>query len=96
MNLNLSEIKQRLKNWHFYKAYSLSSEGGGGLEKQLNAIERAIEALDECDAVIIRMRYFDRYEVGTMAKKLCISRQAVYKRMETILARIAFCLTQNG
>lgn len=96
MNLNLSEIKQRLKNWHFYKAYSSSSEDGGGLEKQLNAIERAIEALDECDAVIIRMRYFDRYEVGIIAKKLCISRQAVYKRMETILARIVFCLTQSG
>ena len=96
MLLTTSEIKRLLKDWHFCKAYSSASKDGGELEKQLTAIERAINTLEGGDAVIIRMRYIEKAEVDTIAKTLFISRQAVYKRMENIIKRMAFCISHGG
>ena len=91
MNLTASEIKRMLKSWHFYKASTLSLEVGE-LKRKVDAIEKAINALDDCDAAFIQMRYFKRYEVETIANELHITRQAVYKRLNKILDRIVYCL----
>ena len=96
MNLTAAEIKKRLKDWYFLKAFISTTGGGGNLEKELNAIERAIEALDKNDAAVIRMRYFDKAEVEFIAKKLFLSRQAVDKRLNKTLERIAFCISNGG
>ena len=96
MNLSVSEIKKLLKNWYFYKAFSLSSQDGGVLAKQINAVERAINALEECDAVIVKMKYFERTEMEILTAHFFISRQAIYKRLETILKRISFCIAKGG
>ena len=95
MTLSANEIKKRLNEWHFCKAYFSASKDDGELEKQISAIERAVAALDESDGAIIRMRYFERAEVGYMAKQLFITPQAVYKRINNILKRMAFCIS-NG
>ena len=95
MLLTTSEIKRLLKDWHFCKAYSSASKDGGELERQLTAIETAINSLEVNDAAVIRMRYFDKAEINYLAKKLCITRQAVDKRINKIVERMAFCIS-NG
>ena len=96
MTLNANEIKKRLNEWHFCKAYFSASKDDGELEKQLSAIERAVAALDASDAALIRMRFFERVEAKYMAQKLYITRQAVYKRLNNIIERMAFCISNGG
>lgn len=62
----------------------------------MTAIERAINALEINDAAVIRMRYFDKAEINYIAKTLCITRQAVDKRLNKIVERMAFCISTGG
>jgi DNA-directed RNA polymerase specialized sigma24 family protein len=85
-----------LKEWHFFKAFSSTSKDGGVLERQLAAIEQAINALEASDATLMRMAYFEKIGVEKIAAQLFVTPQAVYKRLKTICGRIQYCLQIGG
>jgi len=62
----------------------------------VTAIEKAINALEVTDAAVIRMRYFDKSGINDIAKYLCITRQAVDKRINKIVERMSFCISYGA
>lgn len=89
MNLNVNEIKRLLKRWHFYKAIILTSQEEE-LIRKLNAIETYINALDGVDSVIMRMRFYQKVDMDTIASQVFMSRRAVYYRIDKVLEDMAF------
>ena len=89
MNLNVNEIKKLLKRWHFYKAIILTSQEEE-LIRKLNAIETYINALDGVDSVIMRMRFYQKVDMDTIASQVFMSRRAVYYRIDKVLEDMAF------
>jgi len=93
MNLNATEIKKLLKNWHFYKASILSIGSGSDLEIKLEKVEKAVNTLDDVNRTIIKMRFFERQEMEDVAKLVFMTRQAVYKRIKKTLETIVYMLS---
>lgn len=62
----------------------------------MTAIETAIKTLESGDAAVIRMRFFERVEASYIAKQLHITRQAVDKRINKTIERMAFCISHGG
>jgi DNA-directed RNA polymerase specialized sigma subunit len=81
-----------LRKWHFYKAIVSASETGGELKKQIDAIERVIYALDDENAKIIKLHYFDGVGTDTIAGRIHISERAVFYRLTTIIKDIQYIL----
>lgn len=96
MYLSKSEIKRLLKNWYFYKASISTLEDGGQLKKKLDAIERAINALADVNKTIMRMRFYDCAEMETIAERVFMSRQAVYKRIENVVENMVYLFAGIG
>lgn len=89
MNLTVSEIKKLLNKWHFYKAITLSS-AEYLLKQKLEAIERAVNHLDDISKAIIEMRCFKRMEMDVVAKHVYMTRQGVYKRLNKSYSEMVY------
>lgn len=89
MHLNVSEIKKLLKKWHFYKAITLKDKDTE-LSKKLETIESKIRMLDDVSKEIMRMKYFDGYDVHTIASSVYMSRQGVYYRLNIAYKEIEY------
>ena len=96
MSLTTNEIKTMLQTWHFYKAACLSSEDGGKLKKEVDAIEAYINALEEQSSEIMRLRFFECVPVEKIARKKHMTRQAVYKRIDASIKLIARFVRQSS
>lgn len=84
-----------LKKWHFYKAITLAEEENEIYKKQ-KAIEKAIDKLEDVDKTIIRMKYFDRFEMHLIQDYVFLSRQGVYYRLEKTYKEIAYLINNTG
>lgn len=60
------------------------------LIRKLNAIETYINALDGVDSVIMRMRFYQKVDMDTIASQVFMSRRAVYYRIDKVLEDMAF------
>ena len=94
MHLSVSEIKKLLKKWRFYKAIILNTEKDL-LLKKLNAIESAINALDDRDRSIMKMKYFEGYDMDLIAKTVFMSRQGVYYRLNRVYKEMEYLINST-
>lgn len=60
------------------------------LVRKLNAIETYINALDGVDSAIMRMRFYQKVDMDTIASQVFMSRRAVYYRIDKVLEDMAF------
>lgn len=62
------------------------------LVKKLNAIEAAVNMLNDVSRTILQMKYFKRYEMEVIAESVFISRRAAYYRVQTALKEISYII----
>lgn len=89
MNLTTTEIKKLLKKWHFYKAVIITSQEEG-LTRKINAIEKYLQSLEGIDSAIMRLRFYQRVDIDTIASQVFMSRRAVYYRIDKVIKEMAF------
>ena len=91
----MSEIKNSLKNWHYYRASITNPEDGGELKRKLDAIERSLSVLDDISRAIVKMRFFEKTEMDIVAKRVYITRQAVYKRLDKAYTEMMYFIANT-
>ena len=96
MSLTLKEIKKMLKAWHFYKASSLISESGANLKKTVSLIEGAVEALPAQNREAVKLHYYERVPIESIAAIQHVCWQAIYKRIDTGVDLIFKILRELG
>ena len=95
MYLNTTEIKSLLKKWHYYKTFTLNSEENE-LSKKICSIENAINALDNVSQSIIRMKYFEGYEMESIAELVYMSRSGTYYRLNSACKEMAYIINNTA
>ena len=96
MHLQASEIKRMLKKWHFYKACILPLESGNELERKLNAVEKAVAALDDVDKTIIQLKFMQGADIDLIASKVFLAHSSVYKRIDKAIQELAYLIANTG
>ncbi len=73
-----------------------ASERATAVERLSGELERCLEALDDEDQVIIRLRYWDGLSIADVARALGIPQKPLYRRVRRCLERLADGLTARG
>ena len=90
MLLTVSEIKKLLKNYYTYKASISGASAESHLKRKLDALDRAVAALDEESKQIVDLVFYKRQSVENVALILNYSRSTLYYRVNIILDELSY------
>lgn len=94
MHLSVSEIKKLLKKWHFYKAHT-STSAQDELARKVNAVEKAVAALDDLDKKIIQMHYIQGAEIEIVMAHVFMARSSVYYRLNVAVKEMSYFIANT-
>ena len=89
MQSSLADMKDLLKNYHFYKIQAKNGLGGDCLQKKLAFLENSISVLNEEDNKLIKSIYIDGVPVVKAAKSLYLHRATIYRKIDAIIENLA-------
>ena len=74
----------------------LSNERQAGARRILDALTSAVQALDDQDRVILRLRFQDGLAIADIARALHIDQKPLYRRFDALLEQLRMALESAG
>ena len=96
MHLTMGEIRNLLKDWHYYKAYITSSNSENELIGKLNAIEKAVASLDEISRKAIELHYFKCATIEITAAHVYMTVRGTYYRIASAIKKVAYLIENTA
>ena len=90
MNSGTKEIKKLLKNYCLYRASISNMEKSVSLKQKLDALDNAVNAMDEESKKIVELVFYKRQSVEDAAYAMGYARSTMFYRVNGILAHLSY------